>query len=358
MAEEDIGEIFDKIDVGVTIVKNRKIEFANDHLLQITGYSLKEIQGKSFVFLAATEEKNRLKTIRSENDKTNTYPKEIEFWIATKDGKRKFIRNRFYPIIEGEKSNKLFIITNDITGDKQKETKVMASEFKKSKFLDFLTEHIIFYDTDMKIIWSNKITSDLLGQSPEDIVGEICYELWYQRDQPCDNCPVIKARDSGQEHMAEVITPDHKTWFVRGYPVYGDDGSLIGVAELASDVTENKQTSKELQESEERFKQIFHNTNDGIFVSRRGDDGVFEEIVETNSVAAAMYGYTREEFMKMKPSDFIVTGEKESLEFVQELMEKKELTFERIHKTKDGRVIIVEISSHLFTLGDDLVSLA
>ena len=80
MAEEDLGEIFDKIDAGVTIVKNRKISFANDYLLQITGYSLKEIQGQSFVFLAATEEKNRLKMIRSENDKMNSYPKEIEFW--------------------------------------------------------------------------------------------------------------------------------------------------------------------------------------------------------------------------------------------------------------------------------------
>ncbi len=358
MAEEDIGEIFDKIDVGVTIINNDKIEFANNRLLQIIGYSLKEMQGKNSVFFAAKEEKNRLQKIKSENKKLNTYAKEIELWIVTKDGTRKFIRNRFYPIIEGEKSNKFFIITQDITRDKQKETKVIASEFKKSKFLDYLTEHIIFYDTDMKIIWSNKIASDLLGQSPEEIVGETCYELWYQRDQPCDNCPVIKARDSGQEHVAEVITPDHKVWFVRGYPVYGDDGSLIGVAELASDITESKQTSKELQESEERFKQIFHNTNDGIFVSRRGDDGSFEEIIETNSVAAAMYGYTREEFMKMKPSDFIVTGEKESFEFVQELMEKKELTFERMHKTKDGRVIIVEISSHLFTLGEDLVSLA
>ncbi|MCG3256903.1 MAG: PAS domain S-box protein [Candidatus Heimdallarchaeota archaeon] len=358
MAEEDLGEVFDKIDVGVTVIKNDKIEFANDYLLQIIGYSLKEIKGKNCVFFAAKEEKNRLQKIKSENDKLNTYAKEIELWIVTKDGTRKYIRNRFYPIREGEKSNKFFITTNDITRKKQKETKVTASEFKKSKFLDYLTEHIIFYDTDMKIIWSNKIASDLLGQSPEDIVGETCYELWYQRDQPCDNCPVIKARDSGQEHIAEVITPDHKTWFVRGYPVYGDDGSLIGVAELASDITESKQTSKELQESEERFKQIFHNTNDGIFVSRRGDDGVFEEIIEANSVAAAMYGYTRDEFMKMNPSDFIVTGEKESFEFVQELMEKKELTFERMHKTKDGRVIIVEISSHLFTLGDDLVSLA
>ncbi|OLS32394.1 MAG: Sporulation kinase E [Candidatus Heimdallarchaeota archaeon AB_125] len=357
MAEEDLGEIFDKIDTGVYVISNYKIEYANNQLLEIIGYSLDDIQGKNCVFFAAKEEKNRLQKIKSENERVGTYAKEIDFWISTKNGTRKFVRNRFFPILDGDKLNKFLVMMDDITKEKQKEVKVVASEFKKSKFLDYLTEHIIFYDTDMKIIWSNKIASDLLGQSPEEIIGEVCYNLWYQKDQPCENCPVIKARDTGEEHIAEVNTPDNKIWFVRGYPVYGDDGNLLGVAELASDITETKQTSKELQESEERFKQIFDNANDAIFVVKRSVDGTFEEIVEANLVAVERYGYSREEFMKMKPEDFNVSGENESPEFVQELMEMKELTFERVHKTKDGRELIVEINSHLFPLGEDLVTL-
>ncbi len=358
MAEEDLGEIFDKIDTGVYVISDYKIEYANDKLLQIIGYSLNDIKGKNCVFFAAKEEKNRLQKIKTENEKVGSFVKEIDFWILTKDSIRKFVRNRFFPIREGDKLNKFLVMTEDITKEKNKEVKVVASEFKKSKFLDYLTEHIIFYDLDMKIIWSNKIASDLLGLSPEEIIGEVCYKLWYQLDQPCDQCPVIKARETGEEHIAEVNTPDNKIWFVRGYPVYGDDGNLIGVAELASDITESKLTSKELEESEERFKQIFNSTNDGIFVVKRSEEGIFEEILEANDVAASMYGYSKEEFMKMKPADFNVSGEEESLEFVQEIMDKKELTFERIHKTKDGTELIVEINSHLVTLGEDLVSLA
>ena len=53
MAEEDLGEIFDKIDTGVYVISNYKIEYANNQLLEIIGYSLDDIQGKNCVFFAA-----------------------------------------------------------------------------------------------------------------------------------------------------------------------------------------------------------------------------------------------------------------------------------------------------------------
>ena len=59
MAEEDLGEIFDKIDTGVYVISDYKIEYANDKLLQIIGYSLNDIKGKNCVFFAAKEEKKK-----------------------------------------------------------------------------------------------------------------------------------------------------------------------------------------------------------------------------------------------------------------------------------------------------------
>ncbi len=357
MSEEGLGEVFDQTNIGISIIKNDKIIHANKFFLEIIGHKLKDVIGKNCIFYAAKEEKNRLRKIKSDLEESGNFPKKVEFWIELKDETRKFIRNSMYPVKGEEKTPRFLVFTEDITAIKQKQTKLLASEFKKSMFLDYLTEHIIFYDTDLKIIWSNKIASDLLGQDSEEIVGEVCYKLWYQSEVPCENCPVIRAIETGKEHTAEVITPDNKVWFIRGYPVFGDDGSLIGAAELASDITENKETITELQASEERFKQIFHNTNDGIFVVRRGKDGSFEKIIEVNDVALEIYGYTRDELLKLKPSDFNVLGEEESAEFVQELMEKKKLTFERLHKTKEGKEVNVEISAHVFKLGEDTVNL-
>ncbi|MHA1197804.1 MAG: PAS domain S-box protein [Candidatus Heimdallarchaeaceae archaeon] len=358
MSEEGLGEVFNKTNIGISIVKNDKIIHANQFFLEIIERNIDEVLGKNCIFYAAKDEKNRLKKIKTNIDETGlSSTQKIEFWIDTKDDTRKYVRNTLYPVKGDEKSNRYLVVTEDITKIKLKETKLLASEFKKSMFLDFLTEQIIFYDTNLKIIWSNKIASDLLGQSPEEIMGEICHKLWYQSEIPCTNCPVLKALNTGKEHSSEVITPDDKIWFIRGYPVYGDDGVLIGAVELATDITDTKQTSNELQVSEERFKQIFHNTNDGMFVVRREPDGTFGKIVEVNDIALEMYGYTREEIFDLKPSNFNMSGEEETTEFAQEIMEKKKLTFERHHKTKSGEELFVEISAHLFRLNEDTVSL-
>ena len=357
MSEEGLGEVFNKTNIGITIVKDNKIIHANKFFLEIIGYGLEEVIGKNCIFYAAKDEKNRLKKIKDNQDLVSQFPQKIEFWIELKDKTRKYIRNTVYPVSGDKKGQRQFIVTEDITKIKQKETMLLASEFQKSMFLDYLTEHIIFYDTNLKILWSNKIASDLLGRTPEDIQGEICYKLWYQSDEPCENCPVIKALESGVEHSADVITPDGKIWYIRGYPVFSDDGTLIGAAELAIDITESREIDNELQVSEERFKQIFHNTNDGIFVVSRGEDGSFKRIIEVNDVALEMYGYTREEILELDPSDFNVSGDQESNEFAQELLEKKKLTFERHHKKKNGEEIFVEISAHLFKLDDEIVNL-
>lgn len=353
-----MGGILDKANIGITFLIDNKIKFVNEKFLHLTDYSEEEIIEKSFIFLSTNEEKERLRNIEIKLSEQEIHPKIIEFWIETKNGVRKYIRNNYYASEDSKQMEGFLVLTHDLTKEKSKEVKVLASEFKKSRFLDFLSEQIIFYDTDLRIIWTNKAASDSVGEIPESMVGEICYELWYQSDTPCSNCPVLKAKETRQEQSAEVVTPDDKVWNIRGYPVYGEDGTLIGMAELASDITESKQKMKDLAKSEERFKQIFHNTNDGIFVVTRDTEGKFIKIIEANEIASRMYGYTREEFFEMKPADFNITGEEETLEFINNLLEEKRLTFERNHRTKDGNLILVEISAHLFTLGEDTVSIA
>ena len=102
MVEEGLGVLINKIDVGIYIIKNYEIEFANEQFLKMVGYPLKELLGKECVSLAAQDEKNRLQKIKTEHARMGTYPRMIEFWIVTKEGDRKFIRNRYHLIKEEE----------------------------------------------------------------------------------------------------------------------------------------------------------------------------------------------------------------------------------------------------------------
>ena len=237
MISDEMKDLFDHINEGVTLVKDGKIVYVNKQLTEILGYTLEELMENSIFLFATTKELESLEDISEETEKNSTPLKTLEYWVIRKDGSRKYIRNQYHDIEKkGERVGQI-IYTQDITEEKQKETLILASEFKKSRFLDFLSEHVIFHDVNLNILWANKAASDSLNLSADKIVGGNCYKLWHGRETPCDICPVLVAKETGKESSSEVTTPDGRICFIIGFPVYGDDGTLIGMAELTREIT-------------------------------------------------------------------------------------------------------------------------
>ena len=120
---------------------------------------------------------------------------------------------------------------------------------------------------------------------------------------------------------------------------------------LDLDIAEQKNVQEALERSEEKFREIFHNANDAMYLHEvRADDslGLF---IEVNRVACEMLGYSRKEFLSMTPKDIDPPGKMEELEKVTgSLLSQGNVTFESEHVTKDGDAVPVEISSDLFHL--------
>ncbi len=351
MISDEMKDLFDHINEGVTLVKDGKIVFINKKLTEILGYTLEEIMEKPIFLFATSEEQERVEDINDEAQRNSTPLKTMEYWIIRKDETRKYIRNQYHHIEKDGKRVGQIIYTQDITEEKQKETLILASEFKKSKFLDFLSEHVIFHDVNLNILWANKAATDSLNLGNENIVGKNCYRLWHDRETPCDICPVLVAKETGKESTAEVTTPDSRVWSIRGFPVYGDDGTLIGMAELTREITERKTAEIELKENEEKFRQIFHGVVDAIFIHEIDDDGNFGNFIEVNDLACQWTGYSREELMKKTSRDI---SRRDPIEIEKniskELMSTGDSSFEMSLISKDNTLIPVEIHSTLFSL--------
>ncbi len=43
-----------------------------------------------------------------------------------------------------------------------------------------------------------------VGRSPDRLRGERCYRIWHQRSEPCEGCPVLRARESGRPCRAAL----------------------------------------------------------------------------------------------------------------------------------------------------------
>ncbi|TFG14219.1 MAG: PAS domain S-box protein [Promethearchaeota archaeon] len=173
---------------------------------------------------------------------------------------------RFYDFIEPDL---VFVQTEDITKQKQVEESLKKEEQEKSLILQAVSDHIIYYDMDQTIIWANRAASDSLNVPNEKIIGRKCYELWHNRKEPCDRCPVIRAKETGMTQTEEMETPDGRVWMVLGFLVRDGKGELLGMVEITRDITERKQMEKALKEDEQFLQNFFDAIQDGVSILDR-----------------------------------------------------------------------------------------
>ncbi|MGI2335685.1 MAG: PAS domain-containing sensor histidine kinase [Dehalogenimonas sp.] len=123
---------------------------------------------------------------------------------------------------------------------------------------------------------------------------------------------------------------------------------------------ESKQVELDCQsvrESEEKFRMLFHNANDAIFLWEVRD-GFPSVLLEANEVAARRLGVPMEEMHNLQVSDVSVSSPEETAANIRTLLRDHHGTFETVHKRNDGTTFPVEISSHVFQLGDKTVILS
>jgi PAS domain S-box-containing protein len=109
-------------------------------------------------------------------------------------------------------------------------------------------------------------------------------------------------------------------------------------------------TTQALIQSEEKFRTIFHNAGDIFYIHDLAADNLPGTIFEVNDEAVRRMGYTREEFFQMSPLDFSDKSSTDAGQIIKDLTSRGHVTFEARHRTKDGRMIPVEVSGHLFSL--------
>ena len=72
---------------------------------------------------------------------------------------------------------------------------------------------------------------------------------------------------------------------------------------LSKDVTERRLAEESAKKNEERYRILFENINDAVFVHEFTDKGLPGRFLEVNEIACERLGYTREELLKMSPAD-------------------------------------------------------
>ncbi len=110
-----------------------------------------------------------------------------------------------------------------------------------------------------------------------------------------------------------------------------------------------KQKNKEIEKAQLKFQTIFEESLDGIVLM----DPRTQHFLEFNRNAYEMYGYTKEEFSKLTPTDLDVIYDEENIKATQQNILKKGWDkFTTKHKTKDGSLKDIIVSVRVIKLNN------
>ena len=212
----------------------------NEASCRITGYSREELLKMNMIQLIAPE---------SLADAKDHFRKTVETGEA--EGITSFVKKtgekRFWNIRAAKLDDSSFIgFTRDVTDLVMSQIALRKSEEEKELILNTTRETIVYYDSDLNIIWANRALAERFGVDAEELIGMNCKDIW-QRGKKCDDCVLRKALDTGSQKTGETTSGYGTTFFIRAYPVKDADGKITGVVELCEDITERKQISKKLE---------------------------------------------------------------------------------------------------------------
>jgi PAS domain S-box-containing protein len=245
----------------------------------------------------------------------------------------------------------------DITEQRRSEEALRASEARYRALVESSPDGIGIHQ-DGRIVFINPAGARLLGaQSPDELVGKSVMDLLHPDYREVVRERIQRGLATGQPApplMEKFIRLDGTVIDVEvtAVPIMWEGRPAMQV--VFRDITERKRMEEELKASEERYRDLFENANDGIYILDRAG-----RIVSFNRKAEELTGYTFEE-VRGQPYTLLVSSgperKKARRAFLKNMRgqpDKNELTIIR----KDGREVTLELSTRPIWQGGQIVGI-
>jgi PAS domain S-box-containing protein len=245
----------------------------------------------------------------------------------------------------------------DITEQRRSEEALRASEARYRALVESSPDGIGIHQ-DGRIVFINPAGARLMGaQNPDELVGKPIEDIIHPDYREVVRERIQRSLATGQPApplMEKFIRLDGTVIDVEvtAVPIMWEGRPAMQV--VFRDITDRKRMEEELKASEERYRDLFENANDGIYILDRAG-----RIVSFNCKAEELTGYTFEE-VRGQPYTLLVSSgperKKARRAFLKNMRgqpDKTELTIIR----KDGREVILELSTRPIWQGGQIVGI-
>ena len=226
------------------------------------------------------------------------------------------------------------------------ETDTLIQQF--SSALDHISAYIYIKDRQHRYVYANRHTLELFGRTKETIRGAEDAEFFppatVQRLCEVDTRVMERAEHTAEEIVVPMDNGESRIYWEVKSPIYDDieDGRIIGLCGISTDITQQKQKEAELQESVERFRAVFDAAAIGMALVAL--DGRFMQV---NDALCQIVGYDSEALTRLTYQDITHPDDlKADQMLVQELIDGKRDHYhlEKRYIHRDGHSIWILLS--------------
>ena len=307
MAEEKVREseekyrtILENIEDGYYEVDlNGNFTFFNASACRILGYPQEEMMGMNN--RQFTDKENATKLFKTFNEvyRTGQPAKEFDWQVIRKDGTKRYIEvsvslqkhSLGKPIgFQG--------IARDITERKRAEDALQGSEKYFKEITENSSDIIVITDKNGDIKYCSRSTERFTGYKPEELIGRNVIRVIHPDDVKRavgDFGKAILAKDSAIPNGFRIVHKDGSERYFEGLGKnFLDNPVVAGFIMNVHDITERKQAEEKLRRSEEKYRNIIENMQEGYFELDRAGNFTFVNEAECRNL-----GYPREELIGM-----------------------------------------------------------
>jgi|GEM_PF-2979632 len=228
-----------------------------------------------------------------------------------------------------------------------------------AQIFDNLSLLVACLDRQARVIYANKALCTLTGWTEAELLGREWFDTCVPQERRAPMRGMFRSHISRPEEMSaqhdnELLTRTGERRLIQWSTSFSRaiDGSSDFILIIGTDITVQRRLSGELTKSEAKFRLLFNNISEAVYLFSVGDGNACSTFIEVNDASCRMTGYTRDELLNMRPHDIspAALGELGADDICARTLQNGGEISEMIHLAKDGRQVPVEVMTRVFEM--------
>jgi len=329
---------------GIVVHARGKVMFANNAAARLMGAAdASDLVGRSIMEVVRPERRQQLAERIRTMLETGTPAEAREDQLLRLDGVPIDVETTGMPMIFGGEPA-VQVVIHDITERKRTEDALRASEERYRYLVENVNDVVYTMDTLGNFTYVSPAISSVSSYSADEVKS-----LGVAHFVHPDDLPALE-QHRGRNLLGEAGQIDFRVfdkagdlrWIRASTSPRVENGQVVGLNGIFSDITERKLTENALHESEERYRQLFENAHEIIYCHDLAGN-----FVSINPAAEVALGYTQTEVESMSLGQIIAPNSRGYVaDLIDRVLSKRAIpaAVEVEVITKQGDSVLLEAS--------------